>query len=159
MAYQTAHTNLEISPHQCEPSRSIEEGRDHFMETNYVECISNSGLSIFVPIEVGDPDLWKSTPDIEHILNEKLVGIDGLDVSIRARSKLVRQHICRALGYCHLQNPLKQPRFKAAAGGPERQEKCRCANGESINQGKMARQKRELPLQQANCEERQGRLA
>ena len=82
------------------------------MKTNYVENITNSGLSIFDPIEVGDPDLWIPTPDLERILNEKLVGIDGLDVPIRTRSKLVKQHVCRALGYPVPKSFTKiQPRF------------------------------------------------
>ncbi len=82
------------------------------METNYVENITNSGLSIFDPIEVGDPELWIPTPDLERILNEKLVGIDGLDVPIRTRSKLVKQHVCRALGYPVPKSFTKiQPRF------------------------------------------------
>jgi len=82
------------------------------METNYVENITNSRLSIFDPIEVGDPDLWIPTPDLERILNEKLVGIDGLDVPIRTRSKLVKQHVCRALGYPVPKSFKKiQPRF------------------------------------------------
>ncbi|WP_421702391.1 hypothetical protein [Aliiroseovarius sp.] len=82
------------------------------MKTNYVENITNSGLSIFDPIEIGDPDLWIPTPDLERILNEKLVGIDGLDVPIRTRSKLVKQHVCRALGYPIPKSFKKiQPRF------------------------------------------------
>lgn len=69
------------------------------MPTDYVSAIAASGLTIHDPIEIGDPNLWVPTPDLEHILNEKLVGIGGLDVPIRTRSKLVKEHVCRALGY------------------------------------------------------------
>ncbi|MFT6912855.1 MAG: hypothetical protein ACJAQW_001460 [Paracoccaceae bacterium] len=69
------------------------------MSNQYVENITKSGLTIFDKIEIGDPDLWIPTPDLERILNEKLKGTDGLDVPLRTRSKLVKQHVCGALGY------------------------------------------------------------
>ncbi|MFV8557493.1 hypothetical protein ACNQ62_05415 [Sulfitobacter sp. SBS6] len=82
------------------------------MGNDYVSAIAESGLTIFDPIEVGDPELWIPTPDLERILSEALVGIDGLDVPIRTRSKLVKQHVCDALGYPVPKSFTKiQPRF------------------------------------------------
>lgn len=82
------------------------------MQIDYVSAIAASGLTIHDPIEIGDPYLWVPTPDLERILNEALVGVDGLDVPIRTRSKLVKEHVCRALGY-PVPNSFKkvQPRF------------------------------------------------
>ena len=80
------------------------------MGKDYVAAIAASGLQIYDPIEVGDENLWIPTPDLEAILDLALVGITGLDVPIRTRSKLVKEHVCRALGYpvpksfkCHFQ--------------------------------------------------------
>lgn len=82
------------------------------MGKDYVGAIAASGLTIHEPIEIGDPELWIPTPDLENILSEALVGIDGLDVPIRTRSKLVKQHVCRALGYPVPKSFTKiQPRF------------------------------------------------
>lgn len=82
------------------------------MPVDYVSAIKQSGLTIHDPIEIGHPTLWVPTPDLERILNESLVGIDGLDVPIRTRSKLVKQHVCRALGYPVPDSFKKvQPRF------------------------------------------------
>ncbi|MDC9701367.1 MAG: hypothetical protein PSN37_03960 [Alphaproteobacteria bacterium] len=82
------------------------------MANHYIINIAKSRLPIYDPIEVGDPDLWIPTPDLERIFNEKLVGIDGLNVPIRTRSKLVKQHVCRALGYPVPKSFTKiQPRF------------------------------------------------
>lgn len=69
------------------------------MFRDYTQAIAESGLTIYDPIEVGDPDLWIPTPELEEFLNEKLVGIGGLDLPIKTRSKIVKQHVCRVLGY------------------------------------------------------------
>jgi hypothetical protein len=82
------------------------------MPIDYVSAIAASGLTIHDPIEIGHPTLWVPTPDLERILDEKLVGIGGLDVPIKTRSKLVKQHVCRALGYPVPKSFKKvQPRF------------------------------------------------
>jgi hypothetical protein len=41
--------------------------------SQYVEAIRNSGLSIYHPIEVGDPNLWIPSPELELLLNQALV--------------------------------------------------------------------------------------
>lgn len=65
----------------------------------YFDNISSSKLSIYDPIDVGDPSLWIPSKELEQILNEKLVGasLDGLP--IRTRSKVLKQKVCQALGY------------------------------------------------------------
>lgn len=82
------------------------------MGKDYVAAIAASGLQIHDPIEVGDENLWIPAPDLEAILDLALVGITGLDVPIRTRSKLVKEHVCRALGYPVPKSFKKtQPRF------------------------------------------------
>ena len=64
-----------------------------------VEAISRSGLTIydFIPRHVGE--LWIPTSDLEHMLNHSMAGIALSDLPLRTRSKVVKEHICRALGY------------------------------------------------------------
>lgn len=65
----------------------------------YTEALRCSGLSIYDPIDIGDPKLWIPTPDLEIILNHALVGISLSGLALRTRSKIVKEHICHALGY------------------------------------------------------------
>lgn len=82
------------------------------MDRDYAGAIAASGLTIYDPIEVGDPKLWIPTPELETLLDTALVGIGGLDLPIRTRSKIVKQHVCRALGYPVPKSFKKvQPRF------------------------------------------------
>lgn len=69
------------------------------MAQSYVEAIRTSGLSIYDPIEIGTPNLWIPTPDLEHLLNSGLVGIQLTGLPLRTRSKVVKSHICQILGY------------------------------------------------------------
>ncbi|MBO6633058.1 MAG: restriction endonuclease [Parvibaculum sp.] len=69
------------------------------LDKDYRAAISRSGKSIYDPIEIGDPELWVPTPELEILLNSELVGKGGLNVPIRTRSKIVKQMVCRALGY------------------------------------------------------------
>lgn len=64
--------------------------------TEYVTKISQRGVSIYDSV---DPDLWIPTPDLEALLNDELVGMSLHRLPIRTRSKVVKQAICRALGY------------------------------------------------------------
>lgn len=41
----------------------------------YVEAIRQSGLSIYDPVEMADPELWIPTPELEHLLNAAMTGI------------------------------------------------------------------------------------
>lgn len=65
----------------------------------YVEAIRQRGLSIYDPVAIGDPELWIPTPELETLLNSALAGISLADLPLRTRSKIVKEHICRALGY------------------------------------------------------------
>lgn len=65
----------------------------------YVEAIRKSGLSIYDPIKIGDPKLWIPTTELEALLNDELSGISLSGLPLRTRSKIVKEHVCRALGY------------------------------------------------------------
>lgn len=65
----------------------------------YTRKIRASGLSIYDPITIGDRDLWIPTPELQALLNKSLPGISLAGLPIRTRSKVVKQHVCRALGY------------------------------------------------------------
>ncbi len=80
--------------------------------SKYVDSISKSGLSIYDPIEVGDPNLWIPSGELEVILNEALKGLSLTGLPLRTRSKVVKQKVCSALGY-PVPNSFEktQPRF------------------------------------------------
>lgn len=65
----------------------------------YVRAISRCHISIYDPIEPGDPDLWIPAPELQELLNQGLVGISLNGLPLRTRSKIVKEHVCRALGY------------------------------------------------------------
>ena len=65
----------------------------------YVAAIRRRGLSIYDHIEVGDPNLWIPTPDLQTLLHEGLVGMSLEGMPLRTRSKVVKEQICRVLGY------------------------------------------------------------
>ena len=65
----------------------------------FVETIRNSGLSIYDPIEIGDPNLWIPTQELELLLQRKLQGISLDQLPLRTRSKEVKKLVCTALGY------------------------------------------------------------
>jgi hypothetical protein len=65
----------------------------------FVEAIRKSGLSIYDRIEIGDPDLWIPTPELEALLDMGLCGISLAGLPLRTRSKVLKEHVCRILGY------------------------------------------------------------
>ena len=65
----------------------------------YVESLRQSGLTIYDPIEVGHRDLWIPTATLETLLDAELRGISLAGLPLRTRSKVVKVHVCRALGY------------------------------------------------------------
>ena len=78
----------------------------------YVEAIRRSGLTIYDPINIGDPELWIPTPELEELLNAGLAGISLVGLPLRTRSKVVKEHVCRTLGYPVPSSFKKtQPRF------------------------------------------------
>lgn len=78
----------------------------------FVNAIRQSGLSIYDPLDANYPDLWIPGPDLQHLLNEALSGISLAGMPLRTRSKAVKEHVCRALGYSVPDTFTKtQPRF------------------------------------------------
>lgn len=65
----------------------------------YVEAIRQSRLSIYDPIEIGDPEFWIPTPELEQLLNTAMTGVSLFGLPLRTRSKVVKEHVCQALGY------------------------------------------------------------
>lgn len=82
------------------------------MMINYPLNISQSGLSIYDPINPADPKLFIPTDALEAILAEHMIGLSLEGLPLRTRSKVVKQEICTALGYptpCSFAKT--QPRF------------------------------------------------
>ena len=80
--------------------------------SRYVEAIQQSGLTIYKRVEIGNPKLWIPTFELQNLLDTKLVGISFSGLPPRTRSKVAKEHICRALGYPVPLNFKKtQPRF------------------------------------------------
>lgn len=80
--------------------------------SQWVAAIQHSGLSIYDPIAIGDPTLWIPTPELQTILDDELRGLSLAGLPLRTRSKVVKEHICRALGYPIPKSFKKtQPRF------------------------------------------------
>lgn len=64
-----------------------------------VDLIKKSGLTIYDQIEIGDPELWLTAPNLQEILDSCLSGISLKGLPLRSRSKVVKSAICTALGY------------------------------------------------------------
>jgi len=69
------------------------------VKQRYVEAIRQSGLSIYDHIEIDDPELWIPTPELEKLLNRSLSGLSLAGLPNRSRSKVLKENVCRALGY------------------------------------------------------------
>lgn len=65
----------------------------------YIQAIKDSGLSIYQPIEIGDPELWVPSQILEEILSDSLTGISLTGLPLRTRSKVVKTKVCESLGY------------------------------------------------------------
>ena len=79
---------------------------------NYPANIYRSGLSIYDPVDPEDPYLYIPTEDLEAILSESMVGLSLAGLPLRTRSKVVKEEICKALGYPIPSSFKKtQPRF------------------------------------------------
>jgi hypothetical protein len=63
-----------------------------------VAAISQSGFSIYDPIEIGS-NLWITSPELERLLDKGLRGLSLTGLPLRTRSKVVNEEICRILGY------------------------------------------------------------
>jgi hypothetical protein len=80
--------------------------------SDYVAAIRASRLTIYDAVTIGDPILWIPTPALQTLLDNELKGLSLAGLPIRTRSKVVKEHICRALGYSVPRSFRKtQPRF------------------------------------------------
>jgi ribosomal protein L33 len=78
----------------------------------YTRNIRASGLSIYDAIAVNDPALWIPTPELERLLDAGLRGLTLTGLPLRTRSKVIKQNICKILGYATPKSFRKsQPRF------------------------------------------------
>jgi hypothetical protein len=66
---------------------------------DYKSAIAASGVDIYAPIEIGDPDYWIPTPHLEALLNEEMRGLSLAGLPMRTRSKIIKTSVCHALGY------------------------------------------------------------
>lgn len=66
---------------------------------DFAKAISDSGLTIYDAIEIGDPKLWVPALAIESMLQQKLQGVSLAGLPLRTRSKVARQHVSKAMGY------------------------------------------------------------
>lgn len=84
--------------------------------SEYAVAIAASGLSIYDPIEVGDPLLWIPSRELETLLDAGLRGISLAGLPLRTRSKVVKEAVCRVLGYPVPKSFTKtKPRFPGQA--------------------------------------------
>lgn len=78
----------------------------------FVSAIHQSGLSIYDPIEIGHPHLWIPTPELQTLLDDGLRGTSLSGLALRTRSKVVKERVCKVLGYPVPRSFKKcQPRF------------------------------------------------
>ena len=78
----------------------------------YVNAIRRRRLSIYDHVEVGNPELWIPAPDMELLLNCRMVGRSLSGLPLRTRSKAAKKLVCQALGYPVPSSFRKlQPRF------------------------------------------------
>lgn len=72
---------------------------DQHAPLEYVDNIRQSGLDIYAPIDVGNPELWIPSQEMEFLLNSALKGISLAGLPLRTRSKVVKAAVCKAMGY------------------------------------------------------------
>lgn len=74
--------------------------------------IISSKLTIYDKVPVGDPLYWIPTSELEELLSHHLVGHNLSGLPLRTRSKIVKEEVCKALGYIPPKSFKKtQPRF------------------------------------------------
>ena len=78
----------------------------------YQQQISERKISIYDSLEDDNHDLWIPTEKLEELLNDGLIGFSTSGLPLRTRSKVVKQEVCRILGYPIPKSFKKtQPRF------------------------------------------------
>ena len=81
-------------------------------EFYFVKKISESNKSIYDTIEKSDPNLWIPIDVLENLLQNGLVGLSLKGLPLRTRSKVLKQAVCKSLGYPIPDSFRKtQPRF------------------------------------------------
>jgi len=81
-------------------------------DNTYYKAIKKSGLSIYDSIEIGHPELWIPSNELEKLLNDSLSGFSVEGLPLRTRSKVIKEAVCIALGYPPPPSFKKtQPRF------------------------------------------------
>lgn len=65
----------------------------------YAEAIRRSGLTIYDPVPTSGGGLWIPLADLERVLDSSLRGVHLAGLPLRTRSKVVKELVCRALGY------------------------------------------------------------
>jgi len=79
---------------------------------DYPKRISERNLSIYDPLEEENQDLWVPTSELERLLNNGLIGFSTSGLPLRTRSKVIKQEVCRILGYpIPISFKKTQPRF------------------------------------------------
>lgn len=74
--------------------------------------ISSSDLTIYDAVPVGDTNYWLPSSELEELLSYHLVGLNLEGLPLRTRSKIVKDEVCKALGYIPPNSFKKtQPRF------------------------------------------------
>lgn len=82
------------------------------MQSVYSTNIQQSQLSIYDPIQIGDPTLWIPTNDLELLLTTALKDLSLKGLPLRTRSKIIKTRVCKAMGYPVPSSFKKtQPRF------------------------------------------------
>lgn len=76
--------------------------------------INQSGKTIYDHVDIGDPEYWFTSEELEFILNYELTGSAALvSLPLRTRSKVMKELICDALGYPRPASfKMTQPRFQ-----------------------------------------------
>lgn len=67
-------------------------------QIDYVNNIASKNLTIYDEIDISDLELFIPNEQLEQLLNAHLVGME-FNYALRTRSKLIKQEVCRALGY------------------------------------------------------------
>jgi hypothetical protein len=76
--------------------------------------IRESGNSIYDELGPDDSEMWLASPELEALLDDALIGMDLTGLPLRTRSKVVKEAVCKALGYPVPKSFKKtQPRFPA----------------------------------------------
>lgn len=87
---------------------------DKSLAEKIIENIKASKHSIYHQTEIGDPNFWLPTPELEWVLDSTLQGRSLAGLALRTRSKVVKTAVCEALGYPIPSSFRKtQPRFPA----------------------------------------------